>query len=393
MKTLHVRLVAALLLACTSTLFAQSSRGTVGLGVLMGGSILNGDIGNSNTGVAGGLFLRLTPIQPFALQARATYSQMATGFNSINTGLFNASLVGTLFLLPSSRLTPFVNFGLAAFHFDVTDDNNNTFLHADGSPFSGWDRAVQVGFGFEFFVADDWALNATGDYFLTKGDDLDGVNAGTNDNFFNGLIGFVHYFHKRKAKDTGVEFTSVSESAVESSELEEADLADSLAAILELSAPEEKVETRPAIATSGARKEVGDSDALKALNDFKKTFPVDDEISSEKEAETSTVPESTQQTASVRKPQEQQEEVPNGVYFEPGTAKILKKSKDYLELIYTYLTDNPEEEIELKDFEESNTDEVVDKQLALERAIAVKVYLVNLGIQPDRIIIVGNKAE
>jgi len=183
MKTRIVFYINILLLSHAAFLNAQSKNTEFGVGVLVGGSKLHGDIENTNMGLTGGLVLRYGPIPSFAFTATAIYGQMTTGFNAIKTDLLSASLLGTFFILPNNDFRPFVSLGLARFHYTT-----------NRSPISAWKNAVQIGAGFELFTGKRWAINTMGNYNITRVDDLDAIDQGGADGFFHGLIGLVHYF-------------------------------------------------------------------------------------------------------------------------------------------------------------------------------------------------------
>ena len=102
MRKTNKLLILTILLGFSLTLQAQSPRSTLGLGLLIGGARLSGDIEKSNIGLAGGLMLRLSPLSFFAFTAQTSYGQMTTGLNAFRTNVLNASLAGTLFRAQAS---------------------------------------------------------------------------------------------------------------------------------------------------------------------------------------------------------------------------------------------------------------------------------------------------
>ena len=77
----------------------------------------------------------------------------------------------------------------------------------------------------------------------------------------------------------------------------------------------------------------------------------------------------------------------NGIYFERGTATLSPKSRKQLHEIYRYLDTHPDEELELLGVGSENQ---AENELILARANAVKIYLINLGIKSEKIIINTN---
>lgn len=366
---------------------AQSPRGIFGLGLNIGGSVLNGDVGRSNTGLTGGLTARLSPTSFLSFTGKASYGATRSGLNSVKTELGAASLTTTLYLLPEMRISPFLSFGAAAFHFVARDSDGQILSRSDGSAILGWERALQMGVGLEFFVADKWAVTTSADYFMTQGDDLDAIHQGTNDTFFRGLLGFMYYFKSSEPAAKSAEeqrFTDAWESMLESHEVK-------------------TVEASPA--TTPQPKEVAEDD----------DFDLDDLLAepepneTQSVSETPVVPETPSESrsagsgiagaagtradyeAKAPEPAAEQKAAGSsqsaGIFFQPGTARILEKSRAYLDQIYQYLKNNPDEIIELVGFQGDTGDRERDMRLAIARAKAVKTYLVNKGIAPRRIIL------
>jgi len=74
------------------------------------------------------------------------------------------------------------------------------------------------------------------------------------------------------------------------------------------------------------------------------------------------------------------------VYFETGKATLKPESDKALNLLYTALTDKPNMKIEIGGHTDDVGDDKANLKLSQERAHAVKQYLVQKGIQPDRLI-------
>ncbi len=89
MKTRIVFYIYVLLLSHTAFLSAQFKNTEFGVGVLVGGSKLHGDIENTNMGLTGGLVLRYRPIPSFAFTATAIYAQHSSTLKLVNGLLYN----------------------------------------------------------------------------------------------------------------------------------------------------------------------------------------------------------------------------------------------------------------------------------------------------------------
>lgn len=80
---------------------------------------------------------------------------------------------------------------------------------------------------------------------------------------------------------------------------------------------------------------------------------------------------------------DEQEAYGDGIYFEPGSAELLEQTKKQLDKLYTYLVNNSDEKIRLLGPDNGNK----RSKLVIQRAQAIKRYLVKLGISADRILI------
>jgi len=316
MKTRMVFYISILFLSHSTFLIAQFNNSEFGIGLVVGGSKLRGDVENTNMGLTGGLMLKYAPTPRLALTALATYGRMTTGLNAIKTDLLSTSLLGSLFILPNSKIRPFLSVGLSRFHYSAKNGNGQQLYRNNGSPISGWKSALQFGVGVELFTGKRWAINTMGHYNITRVDELDAIREGTTDGFFHGFIGLVHYF--KSGKNT--------------------------------------------------------QDEKFSRKDLPQTAPVE-----EKKTPASNLNSTTQSAPS--------DQFANGIYFERGSANLLAKSRHQLHDIFQYLHTHPDEELELLGVNGTNQ---LENKLILERANAVKAYLVNLGIKSEKIIIKAN---
>ena len=192
MRTLLVVAVMA-----TSTLLsplpnrAQSSK--LGLGVLIGGSKLQGDIGRTNTGLTGGVMLRYNVVPFFALSSRTTYGRMSSGLDALNTTMLNTAFSANFFFWPRKRFRPFVFLGFSGLYYSARDENNKQLFYPDGSKVGGLEGGFHLGFGLEILTGKGWALSGSWDYTMTNKDDLEAIVEGSNDAFFSGLLGLTYY--------------------------------------------------------------------------------------------------------------------------------------------------------------------------------------------------------
>lgn len=116
--------------------------------------------------------------------------------------------------------------------------------------------------------------------------------------------------------------------------------------------------------------------------DFGKRAPLAQKGSSEDKQIQNAVDRS-QNKESVAATADEEEAYSTGIYFKPGSAELLAKTKKKLDEIYTYLANNPDEKIQLLGPAKNKK----HSDLIVRRALAIKNYLTGLGISADRIIV------
>ncbi|RMD88882.1 MAG: hypothetical protein D6813_11460 [Calditrichaeota bacterium] len=357
MKRFYLILI-ALLIGNISSLMAQSPRGKFGFGILLGGSRIYGDLDKATPRLSGGATFRVLPVSFLGLTTRFTYNNLRSGLNATNTDLFNASIFASLFLLPKAKFSPFLNLGYSRYYF-------KTGAILDGVvPLSKWGDSFLFGGGLEFFVANRWAINTTLDYYFAQNDLLDGIVSARNDGFLTGFLGLMFYFTERRNEVSSDLF-------VQSYENSQATGSTYVS------------QQKPVNNDESEIKEIKSQSQIAAAVDELENSIQTDAATSHPETEAASSSPSTSSNSQII----QIERVPNGLYFESGSDKILNVSKQKLQKIYEFLTQNPDLKIELKDFRNPEQNSEFDRQIAYRRALAVKNYLVNLGIDPQRLII------
>jgi OmpA-OmpF porin, OOP family len=81
------------------------------------------------------------------------------------------------------------------------------------------------------------------------------------------------------------------------------------------------------------------------------------------------------------------------IQFNAGSAVLTQPAMAELNMIYEFLSSNGQVEIELSGFTSSEGDAVVNKNLSLQRVESCKLFLVNKGIEGNRIFTVGYGPE
>ncbi len=210
------------------SLKAQLDDSILGVGAMLGGSKLSGDIENTNAGFTGGFLIRYTPISNFSIGASTSFGKMTSGLDAIKTEVFSTSMFANYFLMPYSLFNPFVTLGYSNFHYWATNEDNNLIRSPDGNAYKGWDSAIQIGVGLELAASRNWAVNTMGNYNFTRNDGLDAIIDGGNDGFFKGTIALIRYFDmSNKAADGRKQYRSnyPSQQKIEATQIEKKNLA------------------------------------------------------------------------------------------------------------------------------------------------------------------------
>ncbi len=204
MRLKILTLTVLIALTYSLNLKAQFNDSVLGIGVMVGGSKLSGDIKNTNAGFTGGFLLRYTPITNFSIGASTSFGNMTSGLDAIKTEIFSSSLFANYFIMPYSLFNPFLSLGFSNFHYWASDENNNLIRSSKtGHSFKGWDSAIQIGIGMELAASRHWAVNTMGNYSFTRNDGLDAIVDGSNDGFFKGTVALVRYFDVSGSAGTG----------------------------------------------------------------------------------------------------------------------------------------------------------------------------------------------
>ncbi len=320
--TLARALVIVIFLA---SLAQAQSNNKFGAGLFLGGSKLQGDINESNTGLTGGLLLRYVPTSRLGITASGTYGKMTSGLNAIDSYVHSFTLSGNFFIMPYNVFNPYLSVGVVSLRYNAYYGDGQQVFREDSTPNRGWDKGLILGGGFELTTSSYWSINAIGNYTLASGDALDGIMHGKNDGYFKALIGVVRYIGSNRTNDYDAGMQQ-----------------------LKRGLSVEEVRNEPKIANTLQTKRKTDKENAGAFT--------------------------------------------SGIFFEPGTAQLQARSKVQLDKIYNYLMENPEQEIELLGKATKKTVSI-NYSLVVERAQAVKDYLVERGVEPTRIMVSSRRVR
>lgn len=302
---------------------AQPESREFGLGVLVGGAKMNGDIEKSSMGFHAGAFLEYLPGANVGLSLAANHAGMISGLNAITTSVYGATVSSNLFLASNRPFRPFLTLGFTTLYYSARDQHGARIRRRDGTAYRGWTPALNIGGGLRLNASRQWALNFKLSYNFAKNDGLDGIVAGDKDVFFTAAVALVRRFYSELPKLSR--------------------------------------------AGSSSRR------AGKPWQNAHGGLEVEEVTAIKKRQSGNQQNEGTPTTV-----------FSSDIYFKPGSNILQARSKVQLDRIYQYLKDHPDEGLELlrKDPEAMND---TKKALALARAKAVKRYLVKRGIAAKRV--------
>jgi hypothetical protein len=97
-------------------------------------------------------------------------------------------------ILPDDKINPFISGGMGLLYFDPKYDNGKPLYNASMGNYQKWSVVIPLSVGANFFFAEEFSLNITGEYNFAMSDFLDDVKKGSGDNYFSCKIGLSYYF-------------------------------------------------------------------------------------------------------------------------------------------------------------------------------------------------------
>jgi len=341
-------------------------------------------------------FLQYGLISPLlAAQLGVGYSELsAPGVYSAQTGMADVRLLLSPFML--ANVSPYAYAGIGV----------SKALNFDGSSYL---MMVPMGAGVQTRLSSNLSLEVSGGYTLSLSDELDGrvrtdtdlnsLTNGKNDGFYGFTVGVVFALGR-------------GEQEAEQAKKKELAEAEAVRARQQAAADAEAKRVKQASDLEAQRaKEAADAEArrLKELSDaeaqrVKQQTDAQAEamrVKQQTEAEARRVKDSSdavarrlaEQQARNAKPvivlEKGKKVVLKGINFETNKATLRKDSETILQIAYDALVANPSVQIEISGHTDNVGSEKANQTLSLQRAQAVRNWLVRKGIASNRLKAVG----
>jgi outer membrane protein OmpA-like peptidoglycan-associated protein len=428
MKTYFFAFIFLILVACFSPLFSQQGS----FGLKGGGSMYFGDVKDQRAVPASGVVLDLWLKERFGAGLAGFFSQLKGESDTYYFENEVISLSGLLKLRPfgKTKVSPYLQGGIEYFHINPTNkiqeplpNNHNNLYKRDriGAP---------VGGGLAFFVAERISFDLEGMYHFAFTDYLDDLPAGKKvDNYVVTSLGISFHFGKLKDTDgdgiadkydldplhpedfdgyrdsDGAPDPDNDEDGVPDIRDKEPllpedhdgfededgvpDTDNDQDGILDVDdqAPNEKEDVDSFQDLDGAPDPDNDQDGIA---DEKDLCPGTDQTvqQGENTAETFNGYEDDDGCPD-KKPEIAVEKgesiVLEGVYFATGRADLTENSRMILDKVVRTLMENPGIEVEIRGHTDNTGSYQTNMRLSKARADAVKLYLINHGIDAARI--------
>jgi outer membrane protein OmpA-like peptidoglycan-associated protein len=402
------------------------------LGFKIGGNTYFGDIKNQKLGQYSGITTELWFSDQLALGILG-YAAHITSQNSnyfFETPVY--SLSASMKYRPSAKnvVSPYFQLGAEGFRFDPKDRNGNLLPNNEAGNYQKFAFSIPAGLGCSIFLGENFSFDIEGTYHFVVSDYLDDIKSEKNlDSFVSGSLGFS--FHFGGAKDTdgdGIpdkrDLDPLHPEDFDGFQDEDGapDLDNDQDGVPDIrdKAPMDPEDRDGFEDEDGVPDPDNDKDGILDVNDGAPDDPedvdsyVDDDGVPDPDNDGDGIPDvqdecpGTDQTlidgidtketyngyedkdgCPDVKPEIAVEKgesiVLEGVYFATGSANLTPNSKSILDKVVRTLQNNPKIEVEIRGHTDITGSYQTNMRLSQERADAVKIYLMNNGIDAMRI--------
>jgi len=198
-----------ILLFCTTTIQAQVRSLKLGVGPELSMNWLVPDEADQKMGIGGGININYSAFPYFGIGVGFGYNELngmrwesmgnteqgdMLGKVTFKTSSWHLGLNMKYNMLPNSKVNPFLSAGIGLLYFDPKYDNGKPLPNAVAGNYQKWAAMIPVSVGVNFFFAEEFSVNLTGEYNITMSDFLDDIKVGSADKYFSVKLGFSYYF-------------------------------------------------------------------------------------------------------------------------------------------------------------------------------------------------------
>ena len=169
----------------------------LGVGPELNMNMLLPDEAEQKMSMGGGININYSAFPYFGIGINYGFNELSGVRDELTfkTSAWHLKTNMTYNILPNSTINPFVFAGIGILYFDPKYDNGKPLPHAVAGDYQKWCAIIPLGVGINFFFAEEFSVNITGEYNIAMSDYLDDIKAGnTTDRYYSFKLGFSYYF-------------------------------------------------------------------------------------------------------------------------------------------------------------------------------------------------------
>ena len=204
--------ILVILFFCTSNLYAQVRSLKLGIGPELNINWLLPDEAEQKMSIGGGININYSAFPYFGIGVIYGYNELNgmrdeiipsdyTEQNIIlreqitfKTSSWYLRMNMTYNMFPNFKINPFISAGIGLIYFDPKYDNGKPLPNAIAGNYQKWAAMIPISVGVNFFFAEEFSVNLTGEYNITMSDYLDDIKGGSGDKYYSFKLGFSYYF-------------------------------------------------------------------------------------------------------------------------------------------------------------------------------------------------------
>jgi hypothetical protein len=168
----------------------------LGVGPEVNVNLLIPDDAEKKVSLGGGVNINYSAFPHFGIGVNVGFNELNGVRNSINfkTSTWHMKTNLIYNILPDDKINPFLAGGIGLLYFDPKYDDGKPLYNASQGNYQKWSVVLPVSLGVNFFFAEEFSLNITGEYNFAMSDFLDDIKGGSGDNYFSCKVGLSYYF-------------------------------------------------------------------------------------------------------------------------------------------------------------------------------------------------------
>lgn len=168
----------------------------LGIGPELNVNMLIPDEASKRVSLGGGVNINYSAFPYFGIGVNLGFNALNGSRDNYNfkTSSWHIKTVLLYNILPDNRINPFIGGGIGILYFDPKYDNGKPLYNSAMGNYQKWSALIPVSLGVNFFFAEEFSLNISGEYNFAMSDFLDDIKKGNGDNYFSCRIGLSYYF-------------------------------------------------------------------------------------------------------------------------------------------------------------------------------------------------------